>query len=42
MYDSKEYIQLRTNYVNALEGSMREFFPETKARLAQARKTAGV
>lgn len=42
MYDSKEYIQLRTNYVNSLEGSMREFFPETKARLAQARKTAGV
>ena len=37
-----DYIRLRTNYVNALEGSMREFFPETKARLAQARKTAGV
>ena len=42
MYKTDDYIRLRTNYVNALEGSMREFFPETKARLAQARKTAGV
>ena len=42
MYDSKEYIQIRTNYVNALEGSMREFFPEMKGRLAAARKSVGV
>jgi hypothetical protein len=42
MYDTDDYKRLRTNYVNSLEGSMREFFPETKARLAQARKTAGV
>ena len=42
MYDSNEYRRLRANYVAALEGSMREFFPETKARLAEARKVAGV
>ena len=42
MYGSKEYIRLRDNYINSLEGSMREFFPETKGRLAEARKVAGV
>lgn len=42
MYNSDEYKRIRANYVNSLEGSMREFFPETKARLAEARKVAGV
>lgn len=42
MYDSDDYKRIRANYINSLEGSMREFFPETKGRLAEARKVAGV
>lgn len=42
MYDSDEYKRIRANYVNSLEGTMREFFPETRGRLAEARKVAGV
>jgi hypothetical protein len=42
MYDSDEYKRIRANYVNALEGSMREFFPEMRGKLAEARKVAGV
>lgn len=42
MYDSDEYKRIRANYVNALDGSMREFFPEMKGKLAEARKVAGV
>lgn len=42
MYDSDDYIRIRNNYINALEGSMREFFPEMKGKLAAARKSVGV
>lgn len=42
MYDSDEYKRIRANYINSLEGSMREFFPEMKGRLAAARKSVGV
>jgi hypothetical protein len=42
MYDSDEYKRIRANYVNALDGSMREFFPEMRGKLAEARKVAGV
>jgi hypothetical protein len=42
MYDSDDYKRIRANYINALEGSMREFFPEMKGKLAAARKSVGV
>jgi len=42
MYDSDEYKRIRANYVNALDGAMREFFPEMRGKLAEARKVAGV
>ena len=42
MYDSDEYKRIRANYVNALDGSLREFFPEMRGKLAEARKVAGV
>ena len=42
MYDSDEYKRIRANYINSLEGSMREFFPEMKGKLAAARKSVGV